>query len=323
MHNQLIQLFRQARNLEAIKYTQDMVISQLKRTSNSLGISRKFREEPQTPTWDFTSRAKALLILGMLIGAGIAWLAYNPIWDLVDPIHRGESGGYYFGKGPRDTTAEVLFLCLGIVAIVMLLTLVVGRIYYGISMKEKERKANAEYERKANEHNQNEHRRVSRELVVKNEIMRQIDTVQNRRDQVAAALTRLYSENGIHKDYQGLVPVSRICKYLEVGKCFTLTGHEGAYVLYDYERRLDLIRTDLQVIIKKLDDIQKFQEELYTVLSDANNTLKRIERANTRMLSSMESIQENTELNAFNTKAAVEISKATGEFIVMSELLRK
>ena len=61
-----------------------------------------------------------------------------------------------------------------------------------------------------------------------------------------------------------------ICEYLESGRCSELGGPDGAYNLFEQEIRMNLIITQLGLIISELDEIRENQAMLYDAISTGN-----------------------------------------------------
>ena len=86
-------------------------------------------------------------------------------------------------------------------------------------------------------------------------------------------LQQYYSLNIIYPKYRGLVPMCTISEYLDSGRCSTLTGHEGAYNLYESELRMNIIIGKLDDIIYRLDNIRDQQYSLYRAITDSNSKI--------------------------------------------------
>lgn len=67
-----------------------------------------------------------------------------------------------------------------------------------------------------------------------------------------SSLEKYYSPDILHLKYRGLVPVTTISEYFDTGRCEALTGHEGAYNLYESEYRLNMINAQLNTIQQQL-----------------------------------------------------------------------
>lgn len=77
------------------------------------------------------------------------------------------------------------------------------------------------------------------------------------------ALNSLYCAGIIFPKYRNLIAISSIYEYFESGRCNTLTGHEGAYNIYENEIRLNRIIVQLDIVIDKLERNKK--QPIYVV----------------------------------------------------------
>lgn len=105
-------------------------------------------------------------------------------------------------------------------------------------------------------------------------------------------LRRLYDLNIIHEKYRSLVPVTMFYEYFETGRCTTLTGHEGAYNLYEAELRQNIIIDKLDGIKDQLEDIKKNQYYLAKTLSAGFARLEAAQQAQANRVSG--AIEANT-----------------------------
>jgi len=89
-------------------------------------------------------------------------------------------------------------------------------------------------------------------------------------------LKNLYDMNVLYPKYRNLIAVSSITEYLDSGRCKDL---EEAYGEYEQESRQDRIIHKLDVIIQKLDEIEKMQYRLFIEMSRVNQNLSNIKLA--------------------------------------------
>ena len=98
-------------------------------------------------------------------------------------------------------------------------------------------------------------------------------------------------------------------EYLQSGRCSELTGHEGAYNLYESESRQNRIISDLGRALSLLEQIRDSQAELYDAIQESNYVANRIYEQNESLLVSNSAIEKNTEIAAYNSKIAAENTK--------------
>lgn len=103
-------------------------------------------------------------------------------------------------------------------------------------------------------------------------------------DDTCDILKRMYSYGHIYEKYQyDLVAICMFSEYLDSEMCYTLTGHEGAYNLYEEEKFRQLILYKLDEIIKKLDELSENQHYIY-------QALKEIERQQNHIITDLNNI---------------------------------
>ena len=76
----------------------------------------------------------------------------------------------------------------------------------------------------------------------------------------------------------------------------------------------------MDIIINKLDEIVRNQAYMVALLRGSNDTLRRIEQGNKKMLDSMERTEDNVELIEYNTKCAAQSSEAIERLTLYSIL---
>lgn len=134
----------------------------------------------------------------------------------------------------------------------------------------------------------------------------------------------LYSCNVIFSKYRTLPAIASILEYLEPGRCEALSGPDGAYNLYESERRADLIITKLDDVLGSLEKIKEGQHLLYSELKKANATLEKVSEQikllETNALNAMWGIAKNTasiaervEEIAIDSAATAEATQSTAE----------
>ena len=122
-------------------------------------------------------------------------------------------------------------------------------------------------------------------------------------------LREAYDKGLLYGKYRNFVAVCSICEYLESGRCSELGGPDGAYNLFEQEIRMNLIITQLGLIISELDEIRENQAMLYDAISTGNRlTRQLIERTNESIRLGEYNAQQNA-ITAYNTQqAAREVS---------------
>lgn len=109
-------------------------------------------------------------------------------------------------------------------------------------------------------------------------------------------LNRLYDECNIFPKYRNIVAISAFLEYLSSGRCESLEGVNGAYNLYETEKRQNIVIDQLSIITNNLAAIMNNQYILYTTLSSANTTINNVMN---EVVNSTEEISDNTALSAY------------------------
>lgn len=158
-----------------------------------------------------------------------------------------------------------------------------------------------EYERNVH----NDQVRVYRENITKEKIVNYRNKLADQYARTSNMLNQLYEvkANGeylLFPKYRNMVAIVMFIEYLESRRCSDLIGHEGAYNIYENEIRLNLIITQLNDVISRLDEIKDNQYYLYNLISDANRRNNQIYQ---ELLSGISQISENTALAAAYSEA--------------------
>lgn len=103
--------------------------------------------------------------------------------------------------------------------------------------------------------------------------------------------------------------VCSICEYLESGRCSELSGPDGAYNLFEMEIRMNLVITQLNSVISKLDQIQANQVMLYDAISAGNQlTSQLIGQTNECIRLGQYNAQQNAITAYYSRQTAQEVS---------------
>lgn len=124
------------------------------------------------------------------------------------------------------------------------------------------------------------------------------------------ALNQLYKADIIFPKYRNLVAISSFYEYFESGRCNTLTGHEGAYNIYENEIRLNHIIEQLDVVIEKLDEIKRNQYMLYDAIRQTQRTNERIIKEIKTIQNQNVDILQNASISAYNSSIIAQNTEA-------------
>lgn len=131
---------------------------------------------------------------------------------------------------------------------------------------------------------------------------------------------KLISLDIIYPKYLNFAAITTISEYLEVGRCSSLTGPDGAYNLYESELRANRIIVQLDYVISSLEEIKQNQYRTYAILSEIKRDTNDISDKLTHAIKSISAIAYNTDIIkdstaviAYNTAKAAYYSKVNAE----------
>lgn len=261
-------------------YLQDRAISKLNNKRNRLGYAYKVHY----PDKDEVDVAEHLKIIFITLGCGIFFL-----WALVIFV---SIGGAISGKGENTVIYYIYLIILLIVLIVL-----IGRLV--------NEKINAEktYKAKKNQYYirvKEEEDRVKKELREKEILGVQIEKLKEIRKTTYDYLEKLYACDIIYKKYRhNIVAISAFYEYFESGRRTELTGPNGAYELYEYELRQNIIIAKLDTIINQLEYIKDNQASLYDAIREGNQKADNIYNTSLRIAENQDSINNNLSINNY------------------------
>ena len=117
-------------------------------------------------------------------------------------------------------------------------------------------------------------------------------------------LDRYYSIDLIYPKYRNLVAMCSIYEYFHSGRCDSLTGHEGAYNIYESEVRFGMILTKLDDIGSKLDRIKENQSILYDAIDQGNRISAKLLNESMRQSQQLQMIEDHTTVAAYCSERA-------------------
>lgn len=129
-------------------------------------------------------------------------------------------------------------------------------------------------------------------------------------------LANVYSYDIIYPKYRNFIAMCTIYEYYDSFRCDTLTGHEGAYNIYENELRQNIIIGMLDQINTRLDVIERHQQILARELQETNSRLAVLDRKVEQVHSIAETANYNAEIAASNTKylACIETMRFIHEY---------
>lgn len=181
-----------------------------------------------------------------------------------------------------NITMFVVFLSIGI--FIFLIGLIFKSVDYQKMRENNEKIVNEDYENRCNQYNNiilEDARRRDRELALIPQMNNDINTIVDEYNKINELLKSYYSLDVIYPSYHGdFVAIAMFSQYLNMGMCYTLTGHEGCYTLYEQQKLQGIIITKLNVIISQLDEIsgqlRSLQYSLLQAISETNEKIDKL-----------------------------------------------
>ena len=110
-----------------------------------------------------------------------------------------------------------------------------------------------------------------------------------------ASLQRYYSANVLYPKYRALVPVLAMWEYLDSGRCGELTGHGGAYDVYESEVRLNAINAKLDSLSQQISKLSRdMSAQLSRVNGQISGLISSVDDANRQNLRALKQIESGT-----------------------------
>ena len=245
---------------------------------NVIGAMNTQLRRAQSPNYkaEYHKQAKYLKWWAFLIPIIFMPLVVGIIWGILSVALEDKTNIY------DNKTVYILF---AVIDYGVLIGMIVYDIYVAISNKRNNAVENA----KVDDYND---RLYAYSRAKANEIANEIVKAKNELQRTYDVLQRVYSMNIIYSKYRSFVPVGMFYEYICSGRCSTLEGHEGAYNIYEYELRMD-------IIINELQEIKQNQWYLYDAISSQNKNFNRLYQSCISGMSTLNNISQNTDLIAY------------------------
>lgn len=127
----------------------------------------------------------------------------------------------------------------------------------------------------------------------------QIRRTENSLAETHNTLNKLYSLDIIYPKYRTMAAVTSFYEYFSSGRCTELTGHEGAYNIFEEEIQRGIISDKLDIVIQKLDQIQHNQYTLTQAIRKSNRMAEQIYSKICQCADRLESIDMNTTITGY------------------------
>ena len=301
-YNALIEYFEILVDIEKNRFLQkrliDSLVERIQKLCVPANLERgEYIKEPEIPIKDILSCMMSGAIAGIVLFL-ISGVLLDELFDIYLPIN------------------------LGTIFIFMIGTIIaeIGYIVWKNSKQVAE--VRLRNDRQIEEYKDRQNRdleRIKKEEVLRDKLIQIKDIVKKRYIESGEALRKIYNLNICYSKYRDFISVCSIYEYLVSGRCTTLTGPHGAYNLFEYETRQNLIICKLDEVINSLHRIEKSQMVLANAIGESNkkadrlinsvnSLVHRIENTNDKMeniANVMKSLEEKTEIDRYVSEQAV------------------
>lgn len=281
MDKQLKKYFENVIELEKNVYTQNETLSALNQKINKLGRERNIerKEVREEADWMLNILTVGFVCVpGGAIILGIKGLLSNFISGALDGIWKGALIG------------------LGI-------TLIISFVKYFIEHA-KEKSEQAQYDARYDAEIDSDDARVAEENKQKARLIVLRDKLMKQHQKTLDTLQQYYDIGLIYPKYHNINAMCSFYEYYMSGRCSQLTGHEGAYNIYESELRANLILAKLDDILANLEQIKGNQYMLYSAITEGNRKIDNLIAESERQTQLASFTAEQSAIAAYNTAEA-------------------
>lgn len=267
--------------LEKNAYTQRETLREMNRQINNLGIRGCVTrvQVNREASW-----------IANLLAYGFVCVPIGAVWfgakGLFSNFLSGAIGGIFEGA----------FYGLIVAAIIALIKFAIEYV--------KENNLQEEYDARYYREKAVDDKRVEAEIVKKKRLIELRNQLSEQHTKTQNALKEYYGVGIIYQKYQSMNAVCCFYEYLVSGRCSQLTGHEGAYNLYESELFACRILDKLDVILENLEQIKGNQFTLYYTLSEGNKKIDSLLEETERQTRLSNYVAEQTAIAAYNSAQA-------------------
>lgn len=168
---------------------------------------------------------------------------------------------------------------------------------------------NRKYSKRYRENTDSDEREYNKNIQLSYILEKEQLKAETKKREAQEYLNKIYEADILAPKYRNMTAVLTIYEYFIYGRCEELTGHEGAYNLYESELRMGIIINSLSEIITKLDAIQQNQYMIYNAIKQTQSILDSLSYSMQNLSSDINSISNNTDLSSYYSRMSAENTK--------------
>ena len=136
--------------------------------------------------------------------------------------------------------------------------------------------------------------------------------------QTRELLEKLYALDHIYPKYRNLPALTSIYEYFITGRCSSLIGPHGAYNMFEDEVRKDIIISQLNTVIENLDQIKRNQYMLYEQVTQIQRNTHSIEQELKQVKGLTVSLVQLSSLTAYYAAVTARNTEITAAYHILN-----
>lgn len=165
--------------------------------------------------------------------------------------------------------------------------------------------------------------RVSREKEMRSALQKDAGLLDERRKKSKQLLDQFYDLDVIRPKYRNLLCVATFLEYLENERCYSLTGHEGCYNLFEEERQRGIIIAQLTDISRQLSQIRKNQERAADAMEQIQQNTSRLCEGLEALNGKMDIVMQDQRTAAYYAEQAANDQRALNSYVIMRDWINR
>ena len=228
----------------------------------------------------------------------------------------------------RPSSMTLFWIFISVIVLSILIGVIVRSNEYKRMYENNEKIVNEDYENRCNQYNNilvEDAKRRDRELALIPQMNNDINTIVDEYNKINELLKSYYSLDVIYPSYHGdFVAIAMFSQYLNMGMCYTLTGHEGCYTLYEQQKLQGIIITKLNVIISQLDEISGQLRSLqYSLLQAISETNEKIDKLTVYAKEQGNLQQQHNAVMEYKADCMESEMKFNNQYVMLRDLINK
>lgn len=294
----LLKYLESVLDMELNIYIQTKLLERMNNTYNRLGKAKKITYPNR--------RESDVSVVATMVATGIACGIITAVITLITTMLSVDS----FFDFINAVWTALVFGVIGVFAGAIVVGSIIGIIRKGSHQNQLDRQyeiENAKYQKRL----ENDKKRVDNENSQRSLLANDMSLLKKRLSESKENLRCMYDYDILEHDYRNIYAVSSMYGYLKKGRTHSLgfneaTGDQGAYNIYENERRLDRIITNTEEILERMDQVIQNQYVLAEGLKNAEAEIASLGQGVSKFIydtgNRLRNIENSQALIAYNTE---------------------